>query len=154
MADNPRARKVGERIHEIAATLIDRRLKDPRLGMVTITDVKVTGDLQHATLFFTVLGEEADMKASLAALESAKGMIRSEVGKQLGLRLTPSIEFVPDALPTTARTLEDALVAARARDAELARLREGAAPAGDADPYRTKAEADSAESAPSADSAQ
>lgn len=137
---SPRQRKVAERIHEIVATLIDRRLKDPRLGMVTITDVRVTGDLQHATIFYTVLGDEAQLRSSGAALQSATGMIRSEVGKQLGLRLTPSLEFVADALPETARTLEDALIAARKRDEELAKLRESAAPAGDADPYRKPAQ--------------
>lgn len=142
---SPRQRKVAERIHEIVATLIDRRLKDPRLGMVTITDVRITGDLQHATVFFTVLGDESQLASSGAALASATGMIRSEVGKQLGLRLTPSLEFVPDALPDSARSLEDALTAARHRDEQLAKLREGAAPAGDADPYRKPASTESAE---------
>ena len=91
MADNPRARKVADRIQEIVAVMIDRKLKDPRLGMVTVTDVRVTGDLQHATIFYTVLGDETELNSSGAALISAKGMIRSEVGKQLGLRLTPTI---------------------------------------------------------------
>ena len=141
---SPRQRKVAERIHEIVATLVDRRLKDPRLGMVTITDVRVTGDLQHATVFYTVLGEEAQLRSSAAALESARGMIRSEVGRQLGLRLTPTLEFVADALPESARTLEDALVALAGGDEELAKLRESAAPAGEADPYRKPAQRDEA----------
>lgn len=139
MSDNPRARRVADRIQEIVAVMIDRKLKDPRLGMVTVTDVRVTGDLQSATVFYTVLGDEADLRSSGAALESAKGMIRSEVGKQLGLRLTPTIAFAPDALPTTAQSIEDALVAARMRDSELARIRESAAPAGDPDPYKKPA---------------
>ncbi|MBM9433688.1 30S ribosome-binding factor RbfA [Flaviflexus equikiangi] len=142
MAENPRARKVADRIHEIVAIMIDRKLKDPRLGMVTVTDVRVTGDLQNATIFYTVLGDETERQASGAALESAKGMIRSEVGKQLGLRLTPTIAFVADALPVAARSIEDALIAARMRDSELARLRESAEPAGDADPYKKPAEDD------------
>ncbi|MEZ7898990.1 MAG: 30S ribosome-binding factor RbfA [Flaviflexus sp.] len=145
MAENPRARKVADRIHEIVAVMIDRKLKDPRLGMVTVTDVRVTGDLQNATIFYTVLGNEADLRSSGSALESAKGMIRSEVGKQLSLRLTPTIEFVADALPVTAQSIEDALIAARVRDAELARQREGAAPAGDADPYKKPNDAEDSE---------
>lgn len=136
MADNARARKVADRIHEVVATLLDTRIKDPRLGFVTVTDVRVTGDLQHATVFYTVLGEDGDLEASAAALESAKGMIRSEVGKQIAIRLTPSLDFVPDALPATAAHLEAALAEAAAHDAELARRREGATYAGEADPYR------------------
>lgn len=142
MTDNARARRVADRIHEVVATLLDRRIKDPRLGFVTVTDVRVTGDLQHATIFYTVLGEDADREASAAALASARGMIRSEVGKELGIRLTPHLEFVPDALPETAAHLEEALRAAAERDAELAKSREGAGYAGDADPYRVPAPAD------------
>ncbi len=138
MADT-RVRKVAERIHETVAHLIDKKLKDPRLGMVTITDVRVTGDLQHATVFYTVFGSEKELKDSAAALASATGMIRSEVGRVLSLRLTPSLEFVPDALPASAQSLEDALTAARARDEEIARLRAEAQPAGDADPYKRDA---------------
>ncbi len=145
MADNARARKVADRIHEVVATLLDTRIKDPRLGFVTVTDVRVTGDLQHSTVFYTVLGEDADLEASAAALASARGMIRSEVGKQLGIRLTPTLEFVADALPQTAAHMEEALRSAAQRDAELAKQREDAAFAGDADPYKTpreEAEAD------------
>lgn len=141
MADNPRARRVAERIHEIVATLIDRRLKDPRLGMVTVTDVRVTGDLQHATVFFTVYGSETELRSTEAALASAKGFIRSEVGSQLGLRLTPTLEFVPDALPAAARSIEDKLVEAKHRDSDVARIRESATPAGDPDPYRAPKDA-------------
>lgn len=140
MADNARARKVADRIHEVVATLLDTRIKDPRLGFVTVTDVRVTGDLQHATVFYTVLGEDADREASAAALESAKGLIRSEVGQQIAIRLTPSLEFVPDALPANAAHLEAALAEAAAHDAELARRREGANYAGEADPYRKPGE--------------
>ena len=117
MADEARVRKVQDRIQETVARLVGRRIKDPRLGFVTITDVRVTGDLQHASIFYTVLGDEDDRRATARALESAKGLIRSEVGKALGIRLTPSLEFIPDALPETAASLERALAAARARDA-------------------------------------
>lgn len=140
MADTPRARKLAGRIHEIVARMLETRVKDPRLGFVTVTDVRVTGDLQHSTVFYTVLGEEEDRAGTAAALESAKGLIRSEVGKQTGIRLTPSVEFVLDAVPETAAHLEAALAQAAERDAALARAREGAAFAGDADPYRKPAE--------------
>lgn len=136
MADEARVRKVQDRIQQTVARLIGRRVKDPRFGFVTITDVRVTGDLQHASIFYTVLGDDADRAAAAAAFESAKGLIRSEVGKALGIRLTPSLEFIPDALPQSAQALEETLSAARARDAEIARSAEGATYAGDADPYR------------------
>lgn len=142
MTDNPRALKLADRIKVIVATMIDTRVKDPRLGFVTVTEVRVTGDLQHASVFYTVLGEESEREASAAALESAKGMIRSEVGRRLGLRLTPSIEFVPDALPDSAKHLEDVLREAAERDAQLAELAAKAEPAGEADPYRKPRDAD------------
>jgi len=140
---SPRVRKIADRIQEIVAEMLERRLKDPRLGFVTVTDVRVTGDSQHATIFFTVLAgapgadedQEAALAATAAALESAKGMIRSEVGKQLGMRHVPVLEFVADALPETARHLDEVLAKARALDEEVA-ARRGAAYAGDEDPYK------------------
>ncbi|MPV39125.1 30S ribosome-binding factor RbfA [Georgenia subflava] len=142
MADAPRARKLAERIQQIVARMLDTRIKDPRLGFVTVTDVRVTGDLQNATIFYTVLGSEEERSASAAALASARGLIRSEVGKQTGIRLTPNLEFVLDAVPETAASLEEALRAAAERDAELARLAATAVHAGDADPYRRPDEVD------------
>lgn len=140
MADTARARKLAERIQQIVAQMLDTRIKDPRLGFVTVTDARVTGDLQHATVFYTVLGDDEARVGSAAALESARGLIRSEVGRLTGVRLTPTIEFVPDALPETAAHLEAALREAAAKDAEVARLAAGAQYAGDADPYRRPAE--------------
>ncbi|RRD29984.1 30S ribosome-binding factor RbfA [Actinomyces bowdenii] len=136
MADAARARKVAERIHETVARLLGGRIKDPRLGFVTVTDVRVTGDLQQATVFYTVYGSQEEQDSSAKALASAKGLIRSEVGKALGIRLTPTISFQLDALPTTAKTFEDALAQARVRDEQIARRAQGATYAGDADPYR------------------
>ena len=133
---SPRVRKIADRIHVIVAEMLERRVKDPRLGFVTVTDVRVTGDSQHATVFYTVLGEDDSMESTAAALESAKGLIRSEVGKQLGMRLTPTLEFIHDALPESARALDDILAAARAADAKVAAQREGATYASDEDPYR------------------
>ncbi|OKL48926.1 ribosome-binding factor A [Boudabousia liubingyangii] len=138
MADPARARKIADRIQQTVAQLLERRIKDPRLGFVTITDVRVTGDLQNATVFYTVYGDEKARKDSAKALNSAKGLIRSEVGKNLGIRLTPTLEFVLDALPETAASLEEKLAQAKAQDEAIAKLAAEAKPAGDADPYRTR----------------
>ena len=160
MADPARARRVADRIRKTVAQVLERRIKDPRLGFVTITDVRVTGDLQQATVFYTVYGTEGERRRSASALKSATGLIRSEVGKALGIRLTPTISFQLDSLPTTARSIEDALAQAQARDAAIARAAEGASYAGDANPYRTKdedeqgASGESAESSASAASAE
>ena len=141
MSDNPRPRRLADRIKTIVATMLDTRIKDPRLGFVTVTDVRVTGDLQHATVFYTVMGTEEEREGTAAALASATGMIRSEVGRQTGVRLTPTLEFILDAIPENARAIEDLLSQARERDAELARSKQGAQYAGEADPYRTSPEA-------------
>ena len=139
---SPRVRKVADRIQVIVAEMLERRIKDPRLGFVTVTDVRVTGDTQNATIFYTVLGENEDLASSAAALESAKGIMRSEVGKQLGMRHVPTLEFVHDALPDTARHLDDLLAKARESDARVAQSAAGAQYAGDEDPYRKPHEAD------------
>jgi ribosome-binding factor A len=136
MADSARARKLADRIREIVAETLERRVKDPRLGFVTITDARVTGDLQHATLFYTVLGDAEEQTASRAALESAKGVVRSEVGRRTGVRLTPTLEFIADAVPENAAHIDELLQAAAARDADVAALAAKAEYAGDADPYR------------------
>lgn len=136
MVDHPRARKLADRIQQIVAQMLDTRVKDPRLGFVTVTDVRVTGDLQHASVFYTVLGDEEAREGTAKALESAKGLIRSEVGKQTGIRLTPTLEFLLDAVPETAAHLDAALLEAARRDKEVSALATGAQYAGDADPYR------------------
>ena len=99
MADTARARKLADRIREIVAEALEKRIKDPRLGFITITDTRMTGDLQHASIFYTVFGDLQEQADTAAALESAKGVLRSEVGKRIGIRLTPSLEFIRDALP-------------------------------------------------------
>ncbi|GII99401.1 ribosome-binding factor A [Sediminihabitans luteus] len=139
MVDSPRARKLADRIKVIVAQMLDTRIKDPRLGFVTVTDVRVTGDLQNASVFYTVYGSDEDRAGTAAALESAKGLIRSEVGKQTGIRLTPTLEFHLDAVPETAAHLDAALLEAARRDAELEALRSSATYAGDEDPYRKPA---------------
>lgn len=134
--DAARARKIADRIQQIVAEMLERRIKDPRLGFVTITDTRITNDLGEATVFYTVFGSEAERADSAVALESARGLIRSEVGRQTGLRHTPTLTFTHDPLPDTARHMEDLLAEAKARDVEIAKRAEGARHAGDTDPYR------------------
>jgi ribosome-binding factor A len=145
MADPARAAKLADRIKVVVAQALERRVKDPRLGFVTITDARVTNDLQHATLYYTVFGDETQQADTRKALESAKGVLRSEVGKNITVRLTPTLEFVPDEIPVNASHLEELLRAAKARDAEVAALAEGAVFAGESDPYRKDEEDDDEE---------
>ncbi|WP_432558037.1 30S ribosome-binding factor RbfA [Granulicoccus sp. GXG6511] len=133
---NPRARKLADQIKVIVAQMLERRIKDPRLGFVTITDVRLTGDSREASIFYTVLGADADLASSAAALESAKGLLRSTIGKQLGLRFAPALEFVLDAVPENARHIEELLAQTRTADEELAARAAGAEYAGGADPYK------------------
>ncbi|MFI9275887.1 30S ribosome-binding factor RbfA [Kitasatospora sp. NPDC052896] len=139
MTDTARARKLADRIQVVVAQTLERRIKDPRLGFVTITDTRVTGDLREATVFYTVFGDDTEREATAAALESAKGVLRSEVGKQTGVRFTPSLTFVADALPDTARTIDDLLDKVRASDAAVRTAAAGATYAGEADPYKAPA---------------
>lgn len=133
---NPRYVKVAEQIKVIIADQLERRIKDPRLGFVTVTDVRLTGDGREATIFYTVLGDEHERASTAAALASARGHLRTVVGKQLGMRFTPTLEFVPDAVPETAAEMDALLTRARESDADLAARSEGATFAGDADPYK------------------
>src|ERR1700759_3439353 len=136
MADAARARRLGVRIREIVAGALGTEVKDPRLGMVTITDVRVGADLRDATIFYTVYGDDLERAESAAALESAKGVLRTRVGRMTGVKNTPTLEFVHDELPDSARHLDDLLAAARADDDRIRATRATAAPAGDVDPYR------------------
>ena len=135
MSSSPRVRKIADRIQVIVAEMLERRIKDPRLGFVTVTDVRVSGETQQATVFYTVLGEDKDLEGTAVALASAKGLIRSEVGKQLGMRHVPTLEFVADALPESARHLDEVLAKARAQDEAVAAAR-GETYAGGEDPYK------------------
>ena len=137
--DAARARKLADRITRIVAEMLERRVKDPRLGFVTITGARLTNDLRDATVYYTVYGTEEEQAGTAAALASATGLIRSEVGRQTGLRHTPSLTFVRDTVPEGARRMEDLVARARAADEALAEVREGAQPAGDPDPYRPPA---------------
>lgn len=140
MADHARARRLAKRIAQIVASALEHEVKDPRLGNVTITDAKITGDLRDATVYYTVLGENLtatpDFAGAAAALESARGVLRSKVGQGTGVRYTPTLTFVADSIPDDARHIEDLLAKAREADAEVARQATGASHAGEADPYR------------------
>jgi len=135
-ADTARARKLADRIHEIVAAMLERRIKDPRLGFVTITEARLTGDLRDATIYYTVLGDDTERAESATALDSATGVIRSEVGRATGLRHTPSLTFVLDEVQDNVKHIEDLLARARAADAEVAKNATGAEHAGSPDPYR------------------
>jgi ribosome-binding factor A len=146
VADAPRARKLAKRIAQIVASALEHEVKDPRLARVTITDVKVTGDLHDATVYYTALGDKLDATPDLQgvalALESAKGVLRSLVGQGTGVRFTPTLTFVADTVPEDAKRIDALLARAAAADAEVARLANGAQPAGEADPYRAPREDD------------
>jgi ribosome-binding factor A len=142
MAENPRARKIADRIREITVHALEHEVRDPRLGFVTITDVRVTGDLQHASVFYTVYGTDEEREETAKALTSAKGVVRRELGKGLTLRLTPTIEFILDALPENAASIEHLLDEARQRDLAAQQAAAEAQYAGEPDPYRKPRELD------------
>ena len=136
MTDPAKVRRHAERIRELVASVVRSQIKDPRLGMITITDARITADLRDATVFYTVLGDAAAQSSTAAALESAKGMLRSTVGKALGLRHSPTLTFVLDDVQDQVKHIDDLLAAARNADAEVQRLAAGAHYAGEAQPYR------------------
>jgi len=137
MANNgTRAAKLADRIRVIVAETLKNRVKDPRLGFVTITDVRITGDLRDATVFYTVYGSEEERAESAAALESAKGILRTEVGRQTGVKHTPSLTFIADAIPEGARQIEDLLAKVAVSDAAVRDAAATATYAGEPDPYR------------------
>ncbi|SCL21631.1 ribosome-binding factor A [Micromonospora rhizosphaerae] len=136
MTDPAKVRRHAERIRELVASVVRSQIKDPRLGMITITDARITADLRDATVFYTVLGDAAAQSSTAAALESAKGMLRSTVGKALGLRHSPTLTFVLDEVQDQVKHIDDLLAAARTADAEVQRLAAKAQYAGEAQPYR------------------
>ncbi|MGA0113748.1 MAG: 30S ribosome-binding factor RbfA [Candidatus Nanopelagicaceae bacterium] len=136
MGNSHRAAKVADRIKVVIASALESKVKDPRLGFITITDVRVTGDLQQASIFYTVLGDDEARTNTAKALESAKGLLRTEVGRELKTRITPSLSFFADALSETARNFEDLLDQVRKHDEEIAHLRDTASPISGSDPYR------------------
>ncbi|MGX7670736.1 30S ribosome-binding factor RbfA [Plantactinospora sp. DSM 117369] len=142
MTDQAKVRRHAERVRELVASVVRTQIKDPRLGMITITDARITPDLRDATVFYTVLGDASDQAATAAALESAKGLLRSTVGKALGLRHSPSLTFVLDDVQDQVKQIDELLAAARTADAEVQRLAAQAEYAGEAQPYKLDADDD------------
>jgi ribosome-binding factor A len=142
MTDPAKVRRHAERVRELVASVVRTQIKDPRLGMITITDARITADLREATVFYTVLGDAAAQAGTAAALESAKGLLRSTVGKALGLRHSPSLAFVHDDVSDQVKHIDELLASARSADAEVQRLAAGAHYAGDPQPYKVEDEAD------------
>ncbi|MFB9074235.1 30S ribosome-binding factor RbfA [Citricoccus parietis] len=140
MVDQARAARLAQRIKVLVAEALRKRVKDDRAEAITLTEVRVTNDLQHATVYYTVLGDATAAEGAREVLEAHHGVIRHEVGRQLTIRLVPTLEFVADEVPETAAHLEEVLAQARERDAELARLRENASFAGEPDPYKKDGE--------------
>lgn len=136
MTDPAKVRRHAERVRELVASVVRTQIKDPRLGMITITDSRITADLRDATIYYTVLGDTAAQTATAAALDSAKGLLRSTVGKALGLRHSPTLTFIHDDVQDQAKHIDDLLERARTADAEVQRLAAGATFAGDAQPYK------------------
>lgn len=136
MTDPARVRRHAERVRELVASVVRTQIKDPRLGMITITDARITPDLRDATVYYTVLGDAAEQASTAAALESAKGLLRSTVGKALGLRHSPTLTFVLDNVPEQVKHIDELLAAARNADAEVQRLAAQAEYAGEPQPYR------------------
>ena len=137
MPDVARARRLAVRIREIVASTLEMQVKDPRLGMVTITDARVTADLRDATVYYTVYGDAETRAQTAAALESARGVLRSQVGRQTGIKFTPTLTFIADVVPDQADQLAKLLAEARSADEAVAQVRVGASYAGDPEPYRT-----------------
>jgi ribosome-binding factor A len=143
MTDPARVRKHAERVKELVAEVVRTHIKDPRLGMITITDSRITPDLREATVFYTVLGDVAEQSATAAALDSAKGLLRSTVGRALGLKHSPTLSFVQDDVQDTVRHIDELLAAARESDAKVHEMAARASYAGDAQPYRVAEERES-----------
>ena len=138
----PRNAKLADQIKVVIAQTLERRVKDPRLGFLTLTEVRLSGDNREATVFYTVLGDDAERAGTAAALESATGMLRTTVGQQLGVKFAPTLEFVLDATPESAKQIEDLLAQVQAADAAAAASAVGKEFAGEADPYRKPREAE------------
>ncbi len=138
MADHSRALRLAERIKVLAAGALTKVVKDPDLGFVTFTGAKVTPDLMQAKLYFTVFGTDVEKARSVEILHKNTGRLKGEIGKQLGIRLTPTLELVLDEVPEIASDLNDLLAEAKRRDAELEKISKQAKHAGDSDPYVQK----------------
>ncbi|MCS3492664.1 MULTISPECIES: 30S ribosome-binding factor RbfA [Micrococcaceae] len=144
MADSARAARLAKRVQVLMAQSLRNVIKDERIDNVTVTDARVTNDLQHATVYYTVFGDDEMKKDIATMLEKRGGALRKELGRNLTIRLTPTLAFVADEIPEGASHLEELLAKAREKDAEVAALREGKDFAGDQDPYKKDEDAEEA----------
>lgn len=136
MADPARAARLAQRIKVIVAEALRKQVKQPGVENITITETRVTNDLQHATIYYTIFGDAEARKEAEESLEKSRGILRREVGRNLTIRLTPTLEFISDEVPETASHVEELIRQAKERDAELAAQAARAEFAGDADPYK------------------
>lgn len=113
-----RPERIGEQIREEVSQIITGDLKDPRIGVTTVTDVKMSPDLKHARVFVTVMGSDDEVARSLRALNSAAGFVRWQLGRSLQLRYTPQLHFAFDKSVRTAARIEEIL------EEEASKLRE------------------------------
>ncbi len=107
--ESVRQRKVADRIKKLVSVVVDRKVKDPDKGFITITHVKISRDLQIASVYFTVLGDEKQKQKSLEALNRAKNFIRSEIAAQLKMRFIPELRFFVDDSLEYAQKIEKIL---------------------------------------------
>lgn len=114
--DHTRPRRVAEQIQRELADLIQFELKDPRIGLVTLTDVEVTPDYAHAKVYFTLLSREHPLPETLAGLERSAGFLRSQLARRMSLRVVPQLHFVFDASVERGMHLSQLIDEAVARD--------------------------------------
>lgn len=114
-----RANRVAEQMKKELGEIIGQKIKDPRIGFVTVTDVEVTGDLQHATIYISVLGKESEKKDTLRGLNQAKGYIRTEIGQRIRLRITPELKFEFDTSVAYGTRIESLLKQVKNEDNEV-----------------------------------
>ncbi len=118
MSASVRQRKVADQVKQAVSYVIDRKIKDPDKGFVTITHVRMSRDLQIASIYFTVLGEETETELSLAALNRASNFIRSEIAPELKLRVVPELRFFVDDTLEYARKIDKILQNIKKKDDE------------------------------------
>lgn len=119
-SDFSRSERLGEQIHRELSGLIQRELKDPRVGMVTIGEVEVSSDLSYAKVYYTILGDPDSHEETQQGLDRASGFLRSQLGKRLRTRLTPGLKFIFDDSEQRGARIDAAIAAARLQD-DLAR---------------------------------
>lgn len=104
-----RSERVGDLILEFVSQMLSREVNDPRVGAVTLTGVKISNDLKHARVYFSILGDQQRKEEALSGLQSATGFIRAKIARQLKLRFVPTLEFFHDDTQANAQRIEELL---------------------------------------------